>query len=146
MQKIPFETLTLEGDGYHILIDVTIFDKQFKMVIDTGASKTVLDQKTLLASGIDESLIQSTNIKSTGLGTNDMESFILDLPYLKIHDWKSTHTQVAVLDLSSINYAYEQMGFPTVIGVLGGDILMKYGALINYKKQHITLNERARSR
>lgn len=146
MQKIPFETLTLEGDGYHILVDVIIFDKQFKMVIDTGASKTVLDQKTLLASGIDESLIQSTNIKSTGLGTNDMESFILDLPYLKIHDWKSTHTQVAVLDLSSINYAYEQMGFPTVIGVLGGDILMKYGALINYKKQHITLNERLRSR
>src|SRR5690606_7009575 len=88
MQKIPLELLELQGDGYHILIDVCLFDQPFKMVLDTGASKTVLDKTTLLQSGIPEEKIENTNIISTGLGTNSMESFILELPTLAIGNWK----------------------------------------------------------
>jgi len=143
MQIIPLEALNLEGDGIHIIIDVTIFDKPFKMVVDTGASKTVLDKTTLLNSGIEESKFQNTNILSSGLGTNNMQSFILDLPLFRIRDWATKNLQVAVLDLSSINYAYEQMNFAPVIGVLGGDILLKYGAVIDYKKCTLRLRSRA---
>ncbi|GGH16151.1 clan AA aspartic protease [Sphingobacterium alkalisoli] len=143
MQIIPLEALNLEGDGIHIIIDVTIFDKPFKMVVDTGASKTVLDKTTLLNSGIEESKFQNTNILSSGLGTNNMQSFILDLPLFRIRDWAIKNLQVAVLDLSSINYAYEQMNFAPVIGVLGGDILLKYGAVIDYKKCTLRLRSRA---
>src|SRR5690606_3679354 len=124
MQKIPFEILELHGDGYHILIDVCLFDKPFKMVLDTGASKTVLDKTTLLQSGIPEEKIMNTNIISTGLGTNSMESFILELPTFEIGTWKIKKFVTAVLDLSTVNYAYEQMNFQPVIGVLGGRYLI----------------------
>lgn len=142
MQKIPLEILALQGDGYHILVDVRLFDQPFKMVLDTGASKTVLDKTTLLESGIPKEKIQNTNIISTGLGTNSMESFILELPTLEIGNWKIKEFVTAVLDLSTINYAYQQMELPTVIGVLGGDILASYGARIDYQKKLLTLRER----
>lgn len=146
MQKIPLEILELQGDGYHVLIDVCLFDQPFKMVLDTGASKTVLDKTTLLESGIPEEKILNTNIVSTGLGTNSMESFILELPSLSMGNWKIKKFITAVLDLSSVNYAYQQMNLPPVIGVLGGDILVPYAARIDYQKQTLTLRERRVSR
>lgn len=142
MQKIPLEILELHGDGYHILIDVCLFDQPFKMVLDTGASKTVLDKTTLLQSGIPEEKIVNTNIISTGLGTNSMESFILELPTFEIGTWKIKKFITAVLDLSTVNYAYQQMNFQPVIGVLGGDILFSYAARIDYRKQLLTLRDR----
>lgn len=146
MQVIPLEIIDLQGDGYHLLVDVILFDQNFKMVLDTGASKTVLDKETLLNSGIPQEKILETDILSTGLGTNDMESFITDLPLFSMANWSTQHLSVAVLDLSSINYAYEQMGLPAIVGVLGGDILYGYGAQINYKKQTLILNERKLSK
>lgn len=142
MHKIPFERINLQADGYHIITEVRLFDKTFKLVIDTGASKTVLDKTTLLESGIAEDNFENTDILSTGLGTNSMESFMLTIPEIKLHDWNIKNFTVAVLDLSSINFAYNQIGLEPVIGVLGGDILQQYGAIIDYKKQTLTLNQR----
>jgi len=142
MRTIPFEILTIENDGHHIILDVEVLDKKFKMVLDTGASKTVLDKQTLFDSGLTEEKLISSNILSTGLGTNEMQSHMLLLDKLSIHDWHIKNIQVAVLDLSAINYAYLQMNFEPVVGVLGGDILNSYGAIINYKKKTLQLNTR----
>lgn len=142
MQNIPFEVIGLQADGFHIITEIEIFDKKFKMVIDTGASKTVLDKETLLNSGISEEEFLNTDILSTGLGTNTMESFMITLPILKLADWQVKNFTAAVLDLSSINFAYNQIGLDPVIGVLGGDILKLYGARIDYRKNLLTLNQR----
>lgn len=144
MHIIPLTILNLQEEGYHLLIKVTLFDQTFNMVVDTGASKTVLDRNTLLSSGIDEGALRDTDILSTGLGTNSMSSQFLTLPSLTIEQWSIQNFQVAVLDLSTINYAYEQMNFPAVIGVLGGDVLYPYSAVINYKKNTLQLNHRER--
>ena len=58
MYKIPFEVIGLQADGFHIITQTTIYDKTFKIVIDTGASKTVLDKQTLLGSGLAEDNFQ----------------------------------------------------------------------------------------
>ncbi|WP_156307648.1 retropepsin-like aspartic protease [Sphingobacterium endophyticum] len=142
MQNIPFEVISLQADGFHIITEVEIFDKKFKMVIDTGASKTVLDKETLLHSGIEEDKFLNTDILSTGLGTNNMQSFMINIPLLKLADWSTKNFTAAVLDLSSINFAYNQIGLESVIGVLGGDILKIFGAKIDYKKNLLTLNQR----
>lgn len=142
MVNIPLEIIELQSDGFHLLIDVELFDKSFKMVLDTGASKTVLDKTTLLNAGIEESTLVSSNILSSGLGTNNMESYFTTIPYIKIADWEVKNFSTAVLDLSTINFAYEQMNFSPVVGVLGGDILKTYGAVINYKTNTLRLNTR----
>lgn len=142
MHIIPLELLSLQGDGHHMLIEVEILDKTFKMVLDTGASKTVLDSQTLIDAGIAEDNFLHTDILSTGLGTNEMKSYMFHLETFKIGSWSCKKMDVAILDLSSINFAYTQMNYEPVVGVLGGDILLRYGAIINYKKKTLQLNSR----
>ncbi|MGO1786600.1 MAG: retropepsin-like aspartic protease [Sphingobacterium sp.] len=146
MQYIPFQVISLQADGFHIITPVRLFGKEFKMVIDTGASKTVLDKSTLLNSGITEDKFLDTDILSTGLGTNSMQSFMLKLPEFSIGSWTTQNFTVAVLDLSAINLAYQQIGLDPVIGVVGGDILRLYGANIDYKKKILRLNQRKLNR
>lgn len=146
MKIIPFEILTLQQEGFHIILHIELLDIKFKMVLDTGASKTVLDRNTLLNAGINEQHLIETSILSSGLGTNEMQSAMFTLPYLKIGDWTCKNFEVAVLDLSTINYAYSQIDADPVVGVLGGDILVKYGAIINYKKKTLQLNEKGNKR
>lgn len=136
--KVPLQLINLQNDGFHLLVEVVVFGQHFNVVLDTGASKTVLDKTTVeqhIASG---DLIGSDKL-STGLGTNSMESFILKLPSLYIGKLKLEDFEAAVLDLSSISTAYESLQLPPVIGVLGGDILQQYEAQIDYGNLQLTL-------
>lgn len=135
--NIPLHIIDMQGDGYHLLIEVKIGRTRYKVVLDTGASKTVFDQTMLLQAqaGIE---IEATNRLSAGLGTLTMESFTAILPDFRIGRLKLNDFEVAVLDLSTINQAYAQLNHPQVLGVLGGDILMQYNAVIDYGKQRLS--------
>ncbi|MES3018520.1 MAG: retropepsin-like aspartic protease [Bacteroidota bacterium] len=130
---VPLELINLHDDGFHLLVEVVIFGKKFKAVLDTGASKTVLD-KTIVQQHITaDELLQSEKL-STGLGTSSMESHTAILPKFKIGRLVLENFEAAVLDLSTISTAYESLNLPPVIGVLGGDILYNHRAVINYEK------------
>ena len=47
---------------------------------------------------------------------------------------------MAVIDLSHVNQMYESIGIENINGVLGGDILMNYNAVIQYKKRSLKLS------
>jgi hypothetical protein len=136
--NIPLHIIDLQDDGYHLLVEVKVGRSRYKVVLDTGASKTVFDQ-TMLAQAHTNVNVQSTDRLSAGLGTLTMQSFTAVLPELKIGRLKLPDFEVAVLDLSTINQAYAQLNHPQVLGVLGGDILMRYNAVIDYGKQKMSL-------
>lgn len=136
--NIPLHTIDLQDDGYHLLVEVKIGRARYKVVLDTGASKTVFDQ-TLLSEALTQINLRATNRLSAGLGTLTMESFTAVLPELRIGRLKLPDFEVAVLDLSTINQAYAQLNHPQVLGVLGGDILMRYKAIIDYGKSKLRL-------
>ena len=136
MIEVPLEILNLHNDGFHPLVEVVAFNKHFKAVVDTGASRTVLDKSTIEAYVDRETLLLSDKL-STGLGTNSMESYTLTIPQLSIGSLVIADFEAAVLDLSTINTAYETLDITPVIGVIGGDILMKYAATISYFEQKL---------
>ncbi|GAA3966407.1 aspartyl protease family protein [Mucilaginibacter dorajii] len=137
---VPLQIIDLHDDGYHPLVEVILFGKAFIVVLDTGASKTAFDQ-SMLAEASEATSITASDRLSTGLGTNTMESFTATIKGMCIGSLKVAAFDVAVLDLSTINIAYSQMGHPQVLGVLGGDILMKYKAVIDYGKQTMKLTK-----
>lgn len=141
---IPLQIIDLHDDGFHPLIDVTLFGQIFKLVLDTGASKTAFD-KTLLTEANEHALIAESDRLSTGLGTNTMASYTATINDMFIGEVPVAPFEVAVLDLSAINIAYQQLNHPQVLGVLGGDILMKYKAVIDYGKKTLLLKTRKRS-
>ncbi|GGB27219.1 aspartyl protease family protein [Mucilaginibacter rubeus] len=138
--SVPLRIIDLHDDGFHPLVEVMLFEKTFIMVLDTGASKTAFDQ-TVLSEANETMNILASDKLSTGLGTNTMESFTATVSDLHIGDLPISEFEVAVLDLSTINVAYGQMGYPQVLGVLGGDILMKYKAVIDYGKRVLKLKK-----
>ena len=142
MQKIPIKIIHLQEGNYHIHLHVRLFDENCTMVLDTGASKTVVDHTSLLKIGVPEEQIKSNDILSSGLGTNNMKGAESVLPSFEIGPWKIRNFHIAVLDLSSINFAYEKIGIKPVIGIVGSDILITYGAKIDLQKQVLTLRDR----
>jgi predicted aspartyl protease len=131
MTTIPLQIIDLKGNGFHPLVQVTVFGKPFNLVLDTGASKTAFD-KELLQEVHEAAEFSSSDELSTGLGTNTMASFKVTIHDMQIGDFQIPPFEVAVLDLSNINIAYSQLNKPLVLGVLGGDILMQYQAVIDY--------------
>lgn len=130
---VPLQLINLQHDGFHLLVEVKVFGQRFDMVLDTGASKTVFDKTTVEKHISAEDLLSSDHL-STGLGTTSMQSFTIRLPVLHIGKLKLHDFEAAVLDLSTISYAYEHLQLPPVIGVIGGDILQRYQATISYDK------------
>ena len=136
--SIPLQIIDLQGDGFHPLLTISVFGKSFILVLDTGASKTAFDHSILLREE-EKAVITLSGHLSTGLGTNSMASSTALILDLYIGNLLIEEFEVAVLDLSTINIAYRQLGYPEVLGVLGGDILMKYGAVIDYGLKQLTL-------
>jgi len=143
MVTVPLTLLNLQDDGFHLLLEVIVFGHPFKAVLDTGASKTVFDKATVESHLHKSMVLRHTDMLSTGLGTTSMQSFILNIPHLQIGDFHLKNHEVAVLDLSTINFAYEQLDIDPVIGVIGGDILTRYGGVIDYRKTTLKLRQRA---
>jgi hypothetical protein len=136
---IPLQMIDLQEDGYHPLIEVSIFGETFKLVLDTGASKTAFDQTMISSINPDIPLLSSDRL-STGLGTSTMASFTTRVTDLYFNDFLIPEFEAAVLDLSTINIAYEQLNHPQILGVLGGDILMQYKAVIDYGNRCLLLH------
>ncbi len=137
---IPLQIIDLQEDGFHPLVNISVFGKPFVVVLDTGASKTAFDE-TMLLQAYEQAVVTKSDKLSTGLGTTTMVSSTAIISDLYIGSLLIDEFEVAVLDLSTINMAYRQLGHPEVLGVLGGDILMKYKAMINYGKQVLKLKK-----
>ena len=139
--SVPLQIIDLHEDGFQPLVEISVFGKSFIVVLDTGASKTAFDQ-TMLLQAYENAVVTMSDRLSTGLGTNSMASSTAIIHDLYIGDLLINEFEVAVLDLSTINIAYLQLGHPEVLGVLGGDILMKYKAVIDYGKQVLKLKNK----
>ncbi|WP_454801129.1 aspartyl protease family protein [Mucilaginibacter phyllosphaerae] len=136
---VPLHIIDLHGDGFHPILDITLLGKTYKVVLDTGASRTAFDHDVLIQANQQAAIVASERL-STGLGTNTMQSATAIVENMMIGDMLIAELEVAVLDLSTINIAYREMGYAEVLGVLGSDILMKYNAVIDFGKKTLKLN------
>ncbi len=161
MIKIPIEVITLEDDSYHLLVACRINDSQNFLVIDTGASKTVLDANfvTDYTVAADEQKIKSQGVGDEqfvtqmvevdkieiGLAVNKLE----DEDYQSFADCKESveinHFKCALIDLSALNTMYKRYCNRTICGLLGSDFLLKYAAIIDYQRKTLLLQPKLQS-
>jgi hypothetical protein len=138
---IPFKILSIGEEGYHLLMKVYLNRRVANVVIDTGASTTVFDKTRIEKYIGNETLMEHENL-SSGLGTNSMQSHFTKIKKLKIGNLIIADYQTVLLDLSHVNQSYQQAGLPSIEGVLGSDILMKYNAVIDYSKKELRLKSK----
>jgi len=140
---IPFKILAIDGEGYHLLVKVSVNGKTAKLIIDTGASKTVFDT-TRVAKYIKDTNFGTHDKLSTGLGTSSMKSYSTILKKIRIGTLEIKNYNAVLIDLSHVNNSYGQVGIEPVEGVLGSDILVQYKAVIDYEKKVLKMKYKKR--
>jgi len=135
---LPLEIFPIENDGYHIKVIIKINGKEACMILDTGASRTVFDE-TRITSFVTDNVVEEQNRLSSGLGTNTMTSKKVAIEKLQLGEIEVTNYNGTVLDLVHVNQSYEKLDLTPVDGILGGDILNDYQAIIDYAKKELTL-------
>lgn len=138
---IPLEICKIEDDlrnGYHILCRAHIRGKEFRMLVDTGASMTIFNIDK--ASEISENSLESNHQEVRGLGNSNIKSKFLVIDELRIGEIILKEYKTILLNLEFINEHFRKNGQPLIDGIIGGDILKEYKAVIDYENREMMLS------
>ena len=130
----------MHGGGFHPFITVTIEGKKCRFLVDTGASKSVIDKhfyETKLGRKL-KVLKQET----TGLHSTVMESYMGNIAKLHIGELSISKYAVAAVDLSHVNTTYKKMKIKKIDGILGSDILNNHQVVIDYGLSKIFIGKK----
>ena len=126
MIEIPLHIIELEHDNYHILIEGNFEDETPSFwIIDTGASKTVLDSN-LTEFYADVESDNEEDYQSAGINQGMLDTSVGKIHFLRFGEFKIVNQKVALIDLNHVNEIYEKYTSYKIAGLLGGDILMQY--------------------
>jgi predicted aspartyl protease len=136
---IPIKVLPFNNQGFHIMVTGELNGYKFHMLIDTGATLTVIDMNRAKA------IFKNPEMKIydkffMGIGTSKIDTYSMHIDLLKLGDCNLENFQVILIDMENINKAYAAFDLPRVDGIIGGDILQKYKAVINYEKAILEFN------
>lgn len=121
------------------MVEARVSRKKMRLLLDTGASRTVFDH-TRLQESFPKLEILPLDSLTTGLGTSSFPGSVAELPSFGLGKLVLKKLEVVVLDLSHVNHSYQKLGLEPIDGVLGSDLLMQFKAIIDYGKAHLTLN------
>lgn len=115
-----------------------IHGKEASLLIDTGASRSVFDPKTI-TTFIEDIQFEKKEGMSAGVGSSDLESATFVIDRLGIGALEITDYEAVALDLENIHEMYGKLGLPHIDGIIGGDLLKRYKAVINYRSKKLRL-------
>ena len=136
--EIPLQLLDIEGEGFHIMVKGTIHGKEANFLIDTGASRSVFDPTTI-ATFIDDPIFEKKEGMTAGVGSSDLESATFRIDTFSIGEMEVHDYEGVALDLENIHEMYGKLGLPHIDGILGGDLLKRHKAVINYRSKKMRL-------
>ncbi len=137
---LPLQFIAIQDDGFHLMVDVSVNGHPLRMLVDTGASRTVFDRQTLVELlELEETDLFSNEGPSGGIGTSNLESSITRIRELCLGECCLKDYMTALIDLGNVHDLYDAIGLLKIDGILGGDLLMETKAVIDYRKARLTL-------
>ena len=136
--EVPLQLLDIEGEGFHIMVKGLIHGKEAHFLIDTGASRSVFDPNRI-TDFIEDPQFEKQEGLTAGVGSSDLESATFTIDSLSIGDLEIHEYQAVALDLENIHEMYGKLHLPRIDGIIGGDLLRRHKAIINYKAKKMRL-------
>lgn len=115
-----------------------IHGKEANFLLDTGASRSVFDPKTI-SSFIDDLTFEKKEGMTAGVGSSDLESATFLIDSFSIGEMEILNYEAVALDLENIHEMYHKLGLPHIDGIIGGDLLRHHKAVINYRNKKLRL-------
>jgi hypothetical protein len=135
LNKIPFKIVELEKNSYHILVKGKIKNIEYLFVLDSGASKTLIDIK--VAEKLKRIPVKTNTPIATGIMAEKISVELVSIPTLELNGLKFKKIDAVVTDLKAINDVYSKLTGKTIGGLIGCDFLIKQTCRIDFKKKHI---------
>jgi hypothetical protein len=77
------------------------------------------------------------NFFSSGFGGETIKSSTIKVKEMRIGDLTIEEYDMMLIDFDYFNSHFKKNGYPLVHGIIGGDLLFKYGALIDYESREM---------
>lgn len=123
--RVPMERLPTG----HFAIAGTASDLSLDLIVDTGASHTVLDVERAARFDL---TTEDRGSRASGVGLSSQSVQSGRLADVAIGPVRFETLPVSVLDLSEVNRILERLGNAPVDGIIGADVLMARSAVIDY--------------
>ena len=136
IQTVAVEIVGLEDNRYHLIVPVEINGIQGDMIIDTGASVTVVDRQVFPEDLPEEADVQMTSGSVTGQ-IHDVH--LVKAAKFKIGKRTIKEMPLAAIDLKYVNEMYDKHLNRKIIGLLGCDFCVRYQVAIDYRKKEFTM-------
>lgn len=134
--QLPFRLLDIEGDGFHVMIEGKINGMEARFLVDTGASRSVFDPQVITRFVENPTFEKKLGI-TAGVGGSDLESSTFIIDSLSFGDIEIRHYEAVALDLENVHETYQKLGLPAIDGIIGGDLLVRLKATLNYRLRKI---------
>ena len=140
--ELPVELVIPDGVGVELMAEIDINGHALIVFIDTGASKSVFGMETakrvfnLHEDDLHENERAAIGIDHLGIGNE-----LIMLEELNLGGIVLEKNGAITFDFQNINETYSMFNIPAVDGILGGDILKKLNAVIDYETFELRLTE-----
>ncbi|MEX2571457.1 MAG: retropepsin-like aspartic protease [Gemmatimonadota bacterium] len=122
----------------HFSVSGTADSVRFDLILDTGASHTIIDTERADRFNL---MTRDRGGTATGLGVSGQRIESGQLDNVALGAVRFARIPVAVVDLSEVNGVLERLGNAPVDGVIGADVLMSQQAVIDYGSLNLYLKE-----
>ncbi len=134
-KSIGFRVMTIDEKGSHWLVKCRLNGTEAWMVVDTGASQTVVDQA--LADEWEQTIHSEGLIVGFDSRKHEVKTAVIGSIIIDRHQF--TKLYVTLADLSNLIELYGELAKVKIIGLLGCDFLMKHASSININNRRIYL-------
>jgi len=138
--KIKLDIQSLGDDGYHIFCTVKVNGKKCRALIDTGASKTVVGTKLAESQKMDIIHMSGEN-QMTGIQPGEMEVMFTRIDSIAFGALKFKDIIAGLIDMDHVSAQYKTLNIKPFKLIIGGDILFKGNAVIDYKNKFLRLKK-----
>lgn len=120
----------------HLILSCKINGVEGSFIIDSGASNSCIDTNLSSKFKLKTSLSQENANSATNTIT---KMYTSDKNILQIEELLYKDFYIYLFDMSHINQTFKHCGIEKIDGIIGGDILKKFKAIIDYDKKNISL-------
>jgi hypothetical protein len=137
MYRSPLKIVELEKGDFHTLLNGSVAGVKIRIVLDTGASHSCVD-KQFVNQILPELQMEANEGVNAGIGGSGFEVLVTNLPDFKLGRFhKKLLENVAVIDFTHINMAYETLKQKPMQMILGNDFCVMHKAVIDYEKNEL---------
>ena len=134
-----YEPIALtQTKGGHFAVNGAIDEYPIVFLVDTGASNTVIDRKTAAALNLETNFVDN---RGGGLGAASARTERAPVRSVTLGGFRTGLDSVFIMDLDTVNRALVDNGGDPIDGVVGADVLLQGGAIIDYARGMLYLQQ-----